>query len=279
MDEFDKSAMRETMSEVYDRMTAGAAEEEAEREAEREYLSSLSEEEFAKETRRQLEAIWDKHHPEEATNSIGDNVNVTTRSEAPSHWRESDRERFSQLPPGAQEIVLDHVGSLERGILDRLASETSTASDSRWTGYLSNLGATPETALDGFLTIDHALRFGLPDQKRNTLWQLARDFGVDVLGPSVTQSNPAAAMLQQQLREAYTANQRLADERNARRRASNERIVQEFRSRSVDGRKMHPHFDSVEEDMARLLKVGRASSLKEAYTMAVSMRPELRKKR
>ena len=58
--------MRETMSEVYDRMTAETAEEDADRQADREYLGSLSEEEFAKETRRRLEAIWDKHQGEMA---------------------------------------------------------------------------------------------------------------------------------------------------------------------------------------------------------------------
>ena len=46
MDEFDTSPMRETMSEVYDRMTAETAEEDADRQADQEYLSSLNEEEL-----------------------------------------------------------------------------------------------------------------------------------------------------------------------------------------------------------------------------------------
>ena len=285
MDEFESSAMRETMSEVYDRMTAGAAEEEAEREAERDYLSSLSEEELAKENRRQLEAIWDKHHRPEgegagvsASTSVSDTASLGLEA-APSHWSTEDRIRFSQLPRGSQEIVLNHVGGVEQRLLNQYQSSADGLAQNRWADYLHQRGARADVAFDELMTLEYTLRAGSPDQKRDALWHLAKHYGVDMLGPSVAQQNPAAAMLQDQMRQL---SRQVAGEAEVLRRGVGrlqERMVTLFRDKTVNGKKAHPHFDAVQDDMGRLLQSGRAGNLKEAYTIAVSMRPNLRKRR
>ncbi len=279
MDEFDTSPMRETMSEVYDRMTAETAEEDADREADQEYLSSLNEEEFAKETRRRLEAIWDKHHGAEGGHSTAASDHTPLGLDAaPSHWPVQDRIRFSQLPRGAQEIVLSQAGDLEQRLLDQYAKQNQSHAHNRWAGYLQERGARADVAFDELMTLEYTLRAGSPEQKRDAVWHLAKHYGVDVLGPSITQQNPAAAMLQQQLQRL--SHQVESDAQMLRQGVGKlqARMVTLFRDKTVNGQKAHPHFDAVQEDMGRLLQSGRARGLKDAYNIAVSMRPELRKK-
>ena len=276
MDEFEKSEMRETMSEVYDRMTAGAAEEEAEQEARRDYLGGLSEEELAKENRRQLEAIWDKHH------GVKEDCNCSHEGasyEAPSHWTDEVQQKFMNLSPEAQELVLEHSGAIEQDLLQHYQSMRPTETDTKWESYLNQLGTTKDHAFDSMMALDQSLRYGAPEQKRHALWQMARNFGVDLLGPNATSTNPTAAVLHEQLRVMQNENQQRLQQQTVHRRQTNEQIVQSFRSRTVDGKKAHPHFDVVEGDMARLMSAGRANSLGEAYRIAVSLRPELRKRR
>ncbi len=280
MDEFDTSPMRETMSEVYDRMTAESAEEEADREAEREYLAGLSEEELAKDTRRKLEAIWDKHYGGEAgAHEGGAEHTALGLDAAPSHWSTEDRIRFSRLPREAQEIVLSRAGSMEQRLLDQYAQQNQSNAQSRWADYLQQRGARADVAFDELMTLEYTLRAGSPEQKRDALWHLAKHYGIDVLGPSISQQNPAAAMLQRQLQQL--SHQMDGDMQMMRRGVGQlqSRMVTLFRDKIVNGKKAHPHFDAVQEDMGRLLQAGRARNLKEAYNIAVSMRPELRTKR
>lgn len=135
--------------------------------------------------------------------------------------------------------------------------------------HIKQLGVDAPTAITALLKADHTLRTSDPYTKRQYLDILAREYGID-LNQEYQQPSPEVAKLQQELNNLRQQQQTWQNN------ASQQQTAQAQYELSQSGVTKEPHFEAVREDMAILLQSGRAENLKQAYEMAVWMRPDIR---
>lgn len=207
--------------------------------------------------------------------------------EAPAHWPEEDRAAFATLPEEMQQFLLrrsketdaDYTRKTQE--LAEQRKELAPIQDvtAAWGDYFREIGVDPAKAIDHVMSVERTLRSGTPEQKRNAIAQLARDYGIDTAaaprGMSQQSHDPAIATLQQQLNAIQGQLQN-----NTQQQAQNQAAkLAEFAARmDENGRPAHPHFNAVRDVMMALARNGQASSLEDAYDMAVWARPDLREK-
>jgi hypothetical protein len=140
--------------------------------------------------------------------------------------------------------------------------------------YMQNLtaaGVDAPSAVSALLKADHILRNS--DQQTKTAYfaQLARSYGID-LGQAleVPPVDPQVQYLTNQLNQLQQREQQWHNSIQEQETASAATQLQDFASQG------NVHFDAVRGDMADLLITGKAKTLKEAYDMAVWMRPDIR---
>ena len=156
----DERSMRDTMEEVYDRMTADDPEEGPQ--------TGLAftgvepdQEAIDREARRKtMGAVWDKYHGPEAEE--------WANADAPANWSEDARRKFADLAPDAKRMVLNEWGAVE----------ASHYRNGRWAHYLRSRGVSDTQALDQLMTIERTLRTGSPDQKRAIAAYMLTSYGV-----------------------------------------------------------------------------------------------------
>ncbi len=226
----DDRSMRETMEEVYDRMTAderddalpvglaftgGEDDDEAQARAAR--YQTMSE-------------IWDKYNGPEAEK--------WEKAEAPASWSREARRKFSDLSPDAKKMVLT----------EWQASHSSAHRDGRWSNYLRSQGVSSDYALDQLLALEHTLRNGSPEKKRDA----------------------AAFMLAAYDIPARTA---VADAYRARARNTVQSAIISFGDALDDGgNQLRPHFKALREEMQALLDRNPGMSVQNAYAHAAAKR-------
>jgi DNA-binding phage protein len=204
---------------------------------------------------------------------------------APSSWKPAAQEAFLKADRGepltSEEIKLltaeaeRRESDFHKGVSEfKSHSERAKAYDNAiapFQQHLQRLGVDAPTAIQALMRADVTLRTADPATKAQYFQQLAREYGID-LGQvqNMPAPDPQAQYLMQQMHELRQQQQMW---QNQIAQQEQMRAQQELQSFSSNGK---PHFDAVRNDMADLLETGKATSLEQAYEMAVWMRADTR---
>jgi hypothetical protein len=204
---------------------------------------------------------------------------------APSSWKPAAQEAFLKADRGEaltpEEIRLltqeaeRRENDFHKGVSEfKTHSERAKAYDqviAPYQAHLQKLGVDAPTAISALMRADYTLRNGDPATKAQYFQQLAREYGIDLNQP-VPQVDPNTQYLMQQLNELQYQQQVWQNQIQQQEQAKAMELIQSMASDTAN----YPHFEAVRPDMADLLESGKAKSEKEAYDMAVWMRPDIR---
>ena len=200
---------------------------------------------------------------------------VVTRK-APSSWKPEAQTAFNSLPPNVQDEVLRRESDYHKGIENyKSYSHVGQAYEkavSPYLGTIQKLGIDAPTAVQKLLEADNTLRYGDPATKQQLFSQLAREYGIDMAqAANQPQPDPQYLALQQQLAQQQRELQAWKQEQVRTQEYSAQSEIQKFASDPAN-----VHFESVRDDMAKLLQGGMATSLQDAYDKAVWQRGDIR---
>jgi hypothetical protein len=134
---------------------------------------------------------------------------------------------------------------------------------------LQQMGLTPQDAVARLLSAQQRLVSGDPVSKRNTLLGIAHEFGIDLTPQQgEPQFDPRDHQLQQ-LRAQQEQMQRQMQMRDQQAYAAAQEQDVRLDIERFAAAPGHEHFESVREDMGRLLQAGIANDLEDAYNQAV----------
>lgn len=247
---------------------------EIENEAPTEVLDPTPEEttdENAPETPETVEPLQEAVETEEAVESPSEAPDEYAT--APSSWKKETSAKWGEIPSDLRAEIHRRESDYHKGI-EQYRQAAQVANEMRQTiaPYMENIraaGVEPLHAITQLLTIENVLRNGKPEEKAAKFSELARDYGIDFR--QVAQLPP----VDPKIRELTQQNQQLRQYQQSIEQQQSNVILNEIEAFRANPENVH--FDAVREDMAVLLKNGRANNLKEAYEAAVWMRPDIRK--
>ena len=206
--------------------------------------------------------------------------------EASEFWPEDIRQRFRDLDPSVQEMMLELDKSKEAAWTKKttaLAEERKglgrlveyEAVDQLFAPHLNDLklqGITPAQMINQWAQVHQALQ----SNPQDTLKQLAAQYNVnfDAEESGDTFENPEIAGLKQQLSQLQQSMaQREQQAYQSQQDSMIDQITKFSQATNEDGSLKHPHYDAVVNDMVLLAQAARANgqepSLDELYDRAV----------
>ncbi len=195
---------------------------------------------------------------------------------APQSWKEEYKAQFNALPDAIQEEILRRETDYSKGI-QRYAEtakygETLKPVVDNWQPYLNELGVRPEQAFDALLNAEKRLRTSSPAEKLQTFHKLAQDYGIDLgQAPEQQQLDPN---VQHALSRVQQLEEHIRQQQYAQQQSQQSELQKTIEGFASDPK--HPHFESVRDDMSKLLQAGYAESMDEAYEKAIWARPDIR---
>ena len=201
----------------------------------------------------------------------------------PVSWRPEAKAEFDKLPPVVKAEVVKREEDILRGIGEYKAAATFGQAVDKviapYTPLLRQHGLDPVRHVGELMQAHQALALGTPQQKQEMLLRLAKDYKIDLpTGQSDDDSpyvDPEVKRLQDQLSQLQSVQQQLVHQQTAAQQAQIQQIraslTTELNTFAADPE--HAFFDEVAPDMAILIQSGRASSLKQAYDLALRMSP------
>jgi hypothetical protein len=207
--------------------------------------------------------------------------------EAPSHWKAEDKAKFSKLPQEGREILLRRHKEMEtdyiRKTQDLAVKTRDLAATKQFKDTVDHLlspyrNVFATQGMDEIGGIRYLLGWyqNLQQNPEQTILSLAHQYGVQFTPKPGQQINPELAPI---LQELHSVKSQIAQERQAQQAAVSSSILQQVNSfaseANADGTPKHPHFETVRGDMAILIQNGRASTMDEAYGMALRLHPEI----
>lgn len=234
-------------------------------------------------------------HLQDTSTEPNDNAQEETEEEfkAPEHWASEDKEVFVSLDKRGREFLLRRHKEMEsahtkkqqaladeRKQVDSLIKAVEPHQD-----YLQRIGISKEDAVSKLLATARRLEESNAQEKTEIFHKLAQEYGVQLPQEAGEPLSQEAQLLydeinrvkaeSQKIKEAQT---RFDDERKLEGRRSIENKISDFASQKDDrGNLMHPHFDALRDQMAKLLNGGLAGNLEEAYESAIYLHSDLRK--
>ena len=207
----------------------------------------------------------------------------TITKKAPQSWKPEIKASFDTLSPEIQDEIIRRETDYNKGIQKyaesaRYADTVKPVFD-KWTPYLSQLQVQPGEAFDRLIQAEYTLRHGSPDQKQQAFSKLASDYGIDLgmqpqqsnVDPNVQHALSRVQQLEQQLMNQQYQQKQEQERKQQAEQASLMTLIEEFSSKPD-----HPHFETVRDDMSRMLQSGYAETLDDAYDKAVWARPDIR---
>jgi len=203
---------------------------------------------------------------------------------APASWRPEAKAEFDKLSPVVKAEVAKREEDILRGIGEYKAAATFGQAVDRaispYTPLLRQHGIDPVRHVSELMEVHKSLAFGTPQQKQETLAALAKNFGVELSPPQSLEDSPyvdpEVASLREQVTKLQSFQQQLVNQQTAAQQQQIQQIRQtlstELNTFAADPE--HAFFDEVAPDMAMLIQSGRATSLKQAYDLALRMSPE-----
>lgn len=195
---------------------------------------------------------------------------------APSSWTGPAKAEFATLSPLIQQEVLKREQQIHNGIAQyKDAAHYGQEIQKALAPYeqtIRSLNTTPAIAIKAMFDVDHTLRFGSPQEKLQSISNLARNYGVDLSNgvPAQVQVDPNVQYLQNQLQTTQQQLQQIQSAHESRQQA-------ELNSQIEAAKEGRPHFDSLRNEMAVLIQAAAARGedlpLSEAYDRAVWASP------
>lgn len=258
-----------------------------------------------------LRAVWDKHHPPRDNGKFasrqpvdaalaGDQPQATETADspdapaqelaiepaktpaidAPNAWSGEMKAKWSSLPSEVQTYVAQREGEAHKAITR--AGEKVKAFEpieqvlQHFDPEFKRHGASPAQGIAGLLNLQR-----LMDQDRvQGLVQIGATYGIDLRPffqqqPGQAAEAPRIDPMVQQLQSELS---QIKGKLTAKERAEQEAQVSEINSQLAAFAKDKTHFEAVRRAMGALINSGEASTLDEAYDMAVHANPETRKR-
>lgn len=239
----------------------------------------------SEETEAETESSEEEEAAPEETQASGDSEaeedeeSDETPIEPPQHWAEEHKDTFRNLPPSAQDFVLQRHRQMEADYTRKSqeVAEVRKALEPA-KAHISQMGVSEGeyvrrlTAADQYLT---------QNPKQGVEW-LAKQYGVKLdTGERGSEEDEFKDPYVQQLEEKVNdLESRFQSRQQQEQQASQQQIqqqIEQFASEKDDkGDYTHPHFEQVKTHMGALMNSGAAESLEEAYDQAVWARPDLR---
>lgn len=195
---------------------------------------------------------------------------------APSSWTAAAKAEFAKANPVIQQEVLRREQQMHNGIAQyRDAATYGNEIHRALTPYnatIQQLGVTPANAIDAMFKVDHALRYGSPQEKLQQISDLARNYGVDLSNgvPAQVAIDPNVQYLQSQLQTTQQKLQQIQADHETRQQS-------ELNSQIEAAKVGRPHFEDLRNEMAVLIQAaaarGEELKLPEAYDRAVWASP------
>ena len=136
---------------------------------------------------------------------------------------------------------------------------------------LQRRGIQPTQYIENLVRAEQILSNAPYEQKVQVFQKLAQDYGIQLNGGQVTQLDPYAQQLMNQLN---MVNQEVSSIKGRFAQEENQRLMNEIEKYRSDAEK-YPHFDVLREEMAQLLELGKAQDLETAYKKAVRMNDDV----
>lgn len=211
--------------------------------------------------------------------TVGDTASPTVQ--APNTWTPAVKAKFATLEPDVQAEIMKREQDMARAITlhdqDRSFGKTVKDVVTPYLPMIQAEGATPETAIQSLLNTAYRLRTSSPQEKGVLLANLARQYGADLSAFAGEGSqeqapiDPTVAALQQKLQqlEGFITQQHTQQQTQAE-----QNLLRDINAFAADP--AHPHFETVGQQMAGLIKAGLAADLQQAYEQAIYLHPEVR---
>lgn len=195
----------------------------------------------------------------------------------PTSWNAKVREKWKELPDDVRSEVIRREEAHVNGIRKLQDEFTPVKQFTESLGGViqeaASLGVAPAQYIHNLAAAERGLRTGAPEQKFETLLNLADQYGIPLrqaingaAGKELLQQTPRPHQLPPEvLRE-------LEEARNFRQTYQTDTLQQQVSAFS-QGKEF---FEDVREDMANLLDAGQASNLDEAYEKAIWLNSDTR---
>lgn len=192
---------------------------------------------------------------------------------APSSWKREVAEKWGELPAEARAEIQRREADYHKGIEQyKQYAGIGHEVEKAITPYLQNIqaaGVAPIEAMQKLFEADHMLRNSTAEQKAQYFSHLAQEYGIDLATVQPPEPvDPAVLELRKQNQELQRFQRSVVERENQTALSEIERFQND---------PANVHFEAVKDDMSLLLQSGKATSLKDAYEMAVWMRPDIRK--
>lgn len=210
-------------------------------------------------------------------------------AQAPDHWPAEDKALFAKATPDAQAFLLRRHKEMEADYTKKTQAvaplQPYAPLEAKYAGYHRSIGASTAQVADSLLTTEYQLRTGTPEQRRQIVSNIARQYGVNLdpaqAGPVDPALQAAQPLIEQQIAAAVAPLQAnlaaFQQQRETDRIAQNGQAIEAFKAtKNPDGTAKYPHFDAVVESMTQLMQANIATNLDDAYDKAVWSNPALR---
>lgn len=207
--------------------------------------------------------------------------------DVPAHWPDERKKAFSSIKEdNAKKLVLEMSKDMEAAHTKRSqeVAETRRQIDSA----LEPLQPVLQKAgLDSVSGVRELVKHyqdlqpwvqGLQQRPKETIQALAKQYGVE---PDSLEADeyvdPDTKALKEEITQLKGYLNQQAQVQQQTQQQTYQQQIQEFASASDEGgNPKHPHFETVRNEMSRLLSGGLAQTMDEAYEQAVYLRPDLR---
>lgn len=211
---------------------------------------------------------------------------------APAGWNAQDKALWAKVPPDVQQVIARRETDVARKISEqdevRLVGNDFMRVANQYAPVIQARGGNPVALFNELIGIVAQIHNSDPASRAALFRQLAANNGVDLRAlsaPGAPQAQPAPnsvpidQLVARQVDEQFRVRQaREQQDREAAEMHAVNGEIETFRSKTTEqGQLAYPYFDHVNSLMAALLSGGTASTLEEAYNLAVRAHPETSK--
>jgi len=202
----------------------------------------------------------------------------------PKTWRKEARGEWAGVSPA----IKAEIKRREENFFEGIRQYQEPAAFGRAIGQemlphvemMRQVGITPQQLTREMMSTWAALATGQPDQKRQVLLNIARQYGIDIAASSATSSTGEATTqavspdLSPVLQRVQSIEQIVRQQAAQAAQIASENATSEVARFASNAERKH--FAAVQETMAQLIGSGQATTLDEAYDKAVWMVPDVR---
>jgi hypothetical protein len=280
----DEVSMRDTLEK-----TLADIEERAEEEEKEEIPEKIEEPEEKPEVEEEPEAAEKPEveaktpEPKAAKEKAPAGDDDKSLANPPSTWTAKGKSQWGTLPPDIKREIKKREGDAAEGI--RKFKESSAFGEriskavTPYQPFLRQRGVAVEAVVENALNLAYSLSSGTAQEKGAIIRRIAQQYGAD-LSAAEQKPDPLDQKLAPLLNKIEMLERERLNSQTQSKQQQDSQLVQtidSFASETDDtGSLSHPYFDNVRDLMAALLDSGSASTLKDAYALAVETHPQTR---